>query len=487
MKSKLFIDGDWSVGEGEELISTNPVNGQVVWKGKTATESQVDLAMQSAKNAFKDWALLPYEQREATIKRYQQLLQENLPKIANDILLDTGKALWECQGEVKTMIAKVDVSIKAYQERTGDRQIEGSGFEFQLQHRPKGVCVVFGPFNFPGHLPNGHIIPALLAGNAIVFKPSEETPRIACRMVELLHLAGMPKGVVNLVIGQLTVAKQLVSHPLMDALFFTGSSSTGKIIHQSLGGQVNKLLALEMGGNNPLIVLDDVDIEAAVYHIIMSAFVTAGQRCTCARRLIVPVGQKGDKLIAALIEKTKTLDINLPDSEPAPFYSTVINTQTADKMLAVEADLMAKGAKSLLKMQKLNLGEAFVSPAIVDVTGVDAPDEEYFGPLLQIYRVANLEEAIAQANQTRFGLSAGIFTEDEAAWQQFYQLSNAGVVNWNRPLTGASGALPFGGTGDSGNQRPSAYYAADYCAYPVATMLIKKLELPATVTAGYTK
>lgn len=487
MKNELYINGDWVEAKGDELQSISPVHGRVVWKGKMATAHEVELAMTAAKTALKEWALLPYEKREEIIKRYQLELRENHSKVAHDIMSDTGKALWECMAEVDTMIAKIDVSIHAYKERSGRKDIDKGDFRFQLEHRPKGVCVVFGPFNFPGHLPNGHIIPALLAGNTIVFKPSEETPRIACRMIEYLHKAGLPRGVVNLLIGDIELAKQLVAHPNMNALFFTGSSTTGKIIHQNLAGQVNKLLALEMGGNNPLIVMPDVDIDAAVYHTIMSAFISGGQRCTCARRLIVPTGQAGDDFINALVAKTKTLNIDEPKAEPAPFYSTLINAQTVDKMLAVEAELINKGAKSLLKMQRLEIGDAYVSPGIVDVTGIETADDEYFGPLLQIYRVADLDAAIEVANNTRFGLSAGIFSEDKSAWQQFYQLSNAGVVNWNRPLTGASGALPFGGTGDSGNSRPSAYYAADYCAYPVATMASEKLVLPENLTSGYSK
>ncbi len=484
-----FINGEWVVGRGALMTSTNPATNEIVWQANSASADDVELAFQAAQNAFKSWALTPLADRIAIMEKYKALLEANKEQLAKDIMMDTGKPWWESLTEAATMIGKIDVSVKSYHERTPTKS-SGDADKTILTHRPHGVCAVFGPYNFPGHLPNGHIVPALIAGNTIVFKPSEQTPTVGARMVQLFHDAGVPAGVVNFVPGELETAKAIVANDKLRGFFFTGSSTVGEIIHKQFAGRFDIILALEMGGNNPLIVCDDVlqndgTISAAVYNTIQSAFVTAGQRCTCARRLIVPTGDAGDKFIAKLVEETQKLLIDEPTAEPQPFFSMLVNNQAADGLLAAQKMLLDLGAKSLLEMKRLSEDKPVITPAIIDVTGVkNVPDEEYFGPLLKVYRVADLDEAIEVANDTKYGLSSGIFTEDESSWNKFYALTHAGIVNRNKPLTGASGAAPFGGSGKSGNHNPGAYYAADYCAYPVASVAGEKLTLPATQTAG---
>ncbi|MBV7434041.1 succinylglutamate-semialdehyde dehydrogenase [Cardiobacteriaceae bacterium TAE3-ERU3] len=482
---QCFINGQWTDGRGNELAATDPATSEIVWRGHCATADDVERAFQAAHDAFPEWALRSLDERIEILKKYKTLLEEHKETIARDIMLDTGKPLWETRTEAGAMIGKIDISINAYHERTGDKDGSNGSLQTRLSHRPHGVCAVFGPYNFPGHLPNGHIVPALIAGNTIVFKPSDQTPRTGARMVMLLAQAGVPSGVINFVPGELDTAKAITSNPLLRGFFFTGSSQVGKIIHQQFAGQPEKILALEMGGNNPLIVLDDAPVDAAVYNTIQSAFITAGQRCTCARRLIVPHGEAGDRYLAALVEAAKAIHIAAPDAEEQPFYATVINNDTADKLLEAQQQLLDLGGKSLLAMQRLEDGKPYVSPGIIDLTHAqDVPDEEHFGPLLKVYRVADLDAAIELANDTQYGLSAGIFTEDDDAWQRFYTLSHAGIVNRNTPLTGASGSAPFGGTGCSGNHRPGAYYAADYCAYPVASVISNTLSVPDQKSPG---
>lgn len=484
-----FINGAWVTGTGAPLTVTNPATNDTVWQANTASESDVQSAFIAAENAFADWALTPLANRISVIEKYKALLEANKDALANDIMIDTGKPAWEVKTEVATMIGKVDLSIKAYHERTPTR-CAGEADKTMLTHRPHGVCAVFGPYNFPGHLPNGHIVPALIAGNSIVFKPSEQTPSVGARMVQLLTDAGVPAGVINFVPGELDTAKAIVANDKLRGFFFTGSSTVGGIIHQQFAGRPEVILALEMGGNNPLIVLDDVlqtdeQINAAVYNTIQSAFVTAGQRCTCARRLIVPTGTAGDKFLNQLVEETQQLRIDLPTAEVQPFYSMVVSNEAATMMLNAQENLLALGGKPLLAMKRLADDTPMITPAIIDLsTAENVPDEEYFGPLLKVYRVSDFDAAIQLANNTQYGLSAGIFTENRADWDKFYALSHAGIVNWNKPLTGASGAAPFGGTGCSGNHRPGAYYAADYCAYPVASVANDKLVLPTVQTAG---
>lgn len=484
-----FINGQWVNGRGDVLTSVNPATNKVVWQSRCASVEDVNQAFAAAKAAFPSWALTSLADRVAMVENYQALLTANKDELANDIMADTGKPAWESQTEVATMIAKVNVSIQSYHDRTPTKAA-GEADKTLLTHRPHGVCAVFGPYNFPGHLPNGHIIPALIAGNTIVFKPSEQTPSVGARMVQLLADAGVPNGVINYVPGELDTAKAIVAHPDLRGFFFTGSSTVGAIIHQQFGGRPEVILALEMGGNNPLVILDDVlqdpnHVKAAVYHTIQSAFVTAGQRCTCARRLIVPRGDKGDAFVDALVRETKKLRIDLPTADQQPFYSMVVSNQTADDLLAAQDKLLALGGRSLLEMQRLSEDKPMITPAIIDMTEVaNIPDEEYFGPLLKVHRVEDLAAAIDVANATKYGLAAGIFTENDTDWETFYTLSHAGIINRNKPLTGASGAAPFGGTGCSGNHRPGAYYAADYCAYPVASMTGDQLQLPAVQTAG---
>jgi succinylglutamic semialdehyde dehydrogenase len=355
-----------------------------------------------------------------------------------------------------------------------------------LRHRPHGVVAVFGPYNFPGHLPNGHIVPALLAGNTLVFKPSDLTPLVAEFTVKLWQQAGLPAGVLNLVQGKVETGKALASHEQIDGLFFTGSSTTGKLLHEQYAGQPGKILALEMGGNNSLIVTKVEDTLAAVHDIIQSAFISSGQRCTCARKLFVPMGEQGDALIAKLVNASKKLIPDVYDAAEQPFMGAMISARAAAMMVAAQEQLQQLGGNSLVTMRHLDTNTGLVTPGIIDVTEIAAqlPDEEHFGPLLKVIRYTSIDQAIELANATRFGLSAGLLADDKADYDYFLPRIRAGIVNWNRPITGASSAAPFGGIGDSGNHRASAYYAADYCAYPVASVEMDKVTLPGSLSPG---
>ncbi|WP_107850626.1 succinylglutamate-semialdehyde dehydrogenase [Oceanimonas marisflavi] len=480
-----YINGQWLMGEGEQFESLDPAKNEVVWQGAAASTAQVDAAVSAAREALADWAFRPLDARLAVVKAFCGLLEQHKPQLAGLIAKETGKPQWEALTEVGAMIGKAAISEKAYFERTGTVENPMPGARAFIRHKPHGVVAVFGPYNFPGHLPNGHIIPALIAGNTVVFKPSELTPLVAQEMVRLWAEAGLPAGVLNLVQGEVSTGKALAAHPGIDGLFFTGSSNTGKLLHQQFAGQPGKILALEMGGNNPLVVTDVADVDAAVHAIVQSAFITSGQRCTCARRLLVPTGEAGDRLLARLVEVTKAIRVGHYDAEPQPFMGAMISERAARGMVAAQANLLAFGGESLLMLKHLQPGTGLVSPGIIDVTGVaELPDEEHFGPLLQVIRFDSLPEALTLANRTRYGLSAGLLSDSEADWDYFYRHIRAGIVNRNRPITGASSAAPFGGVGESGNHRASAYYAADYCAYPVASVEGDSLDLPETLSPG---
>lgn len=481
----LFINGEWVTGAGVDMVSIDPAKNAEIWHGNAATAEQVDAAMQAARAAFPSWANTPFSERLAIAQKFAELLAENKESLALAIAQDTGKPLWETRTEVAAMVGKVAISERAYNERTGTVENEMPGAKAFIRHKPHGVVAVFGPYNFPGHLPNGHIVPALLAGNTVVFKPSELTPYVAEETVKLWQKAGLPAGVLNLVQGFVETGKALTAHPEMDGLFFTGSSTTGKLLHEQFGGRPDKILALEMGGNNALIVKDVVDVDAAVHNIVQSAFVTSGQRCTCSRRVFIANNANGDAILARLLEVTRAIAVGDYDAEEQPFMGAMISAKAAAGMVAAQQQLLANGAEVLVEMRQLDSEKGFVTPGILDVTHIrEMPDEEHFGPLLKVYRYDDFAGAIAEANNTRFGLSAGLLADDRADWDFFFTHIRAGIVNWNKPITGASSAAPFGGIGDSGNHRPSAYYAADYCAYPVASVEADKVDFPTSLNPG---
>jgi succinylglutamic semialdehyde dehydrogenase len=480
-----YLNGNWSAGNGPALVTRDPASGGEAWQGRAATAVEIDLACSAASGAFDNWADTPLEQRLVICQRFRDLLKENAEALAGVIASEVGKPLWEARTEVASMAAKVDISAQAYQARSGSSSAPAADGSALLRHRPHGVFAVFGPYNFPGHLPNGHIVPALIAGNTLVFKPSEYAPQAALRTVELWRQAGLPAGVLNLVNGGRDSGAELARHPALAGILFTGSYRTGALLHRQFAGQPGKMLALEMGGNNPLVVWDTADIDAAVHHIVMSAFISAGQRCTCARRLIIEDGVRGQALLERLLEVTGRLRIGRYDADPAPFMGPLVSAGIAQAMLDAQRDLLALGATALLPMRQLQPDTGFVSPAVIEVSGVaEVPDEEWFGPLLQVIRAGDFGHALRIANATEYGLAAALLSDDERLWRQFAVKVRAGIVNWNRPTTGAASSAPFGGIGKSGNHRPSAYYAADYCAYPVASIENPSLALPKQLAPG---
>ncbi|WP_163577609.1 succinylglutamate-semialdehyde dehydrogenase [Halomonas faecis] len=481
---QLFIDGAWQPGDGATFTKHDPVSGEALWQGAAAGEAEVGAAVAAARHAFAAWARRSFAERQALVERFREGLEAHRDDLARAIAHETGKPLWEARTEVGAMIGKVAISIRAYQERTGERERDAGEARAVLRHRPHGVMAVFGPYNFPGHLPNGHIVPALLAGNTVVFKPSEQTPLTADLTLQCWQEAGLPAGAINLVQGAAPVGQALAADPGIDGLLFTGSAKVGGILHRQFAGQLDKILALELGGNNPLVVKDVPDQDAAVLTILQSAFLSGGQRCTCARRLIVPEGQVGDHLLDALADAISRLRVAGQFSEPAPFYAGLVSCPAADGLLAAQDDLEALGGTVLARLERLEEGTSLLSPGLIDVTGLAVPDEEHFGPLLKVYRYRDWDEAIRLANDTRYGLSAGLIGGERVDWDDFLLRIRAGINNWNRQTTGASGDAPFGGVGESGNHRPSAYYAADYCAYPVASMESESLTLPDQLPPG---
>ena len=485
LQPSLYISGQWRMASGALFNKVNPATNEQIWSSQAATDIDINDAVIAARNAFPAWAKTSLEKRITYLEKFSNKLAESKTELATMIGQETGKPMWEALTEAQAMINKVAISITAYHERTGEKVTPLPDGQAVLRHRPHGVLAVFGPYNFPGHLPNGHIVPALLAGNCVVFKPSELTPFTAQKIVEIWDAVGLPPGVLNLVQGGKLTGIALSSQKELDGLLFTGSANTGYHLHRQLAGQPEKILALEMGGNNALIIESMDDIDAAVNLTIQSAFITAGQRCTCARRLLVKSGSLGDQFLARLIAVSTQIKVGPYDQQPAPFMGAVISNQAAQLLLDAQSQMQASGATVLLEMQRLVENTALLTPGIIEVDDLTSlPDEEYFGPLLIVTRYGDLDDAITIANQTRYGLSLGLISQSREDYEQVLLEGRAGIVNWNKSLTGASSNAPFGGIGASGNHRPSAYYAADYCSWPMASLEADSITMPESLSPG---
>jgi succinylglutamic semialdehyde dehydrogenase len=479
-----YIDGQWVNGSGPSLVSINPSDGQPIWRGTHATEDEIINAVHAAQLSFTRWSALDITSRADYLKQFGHLVESRQQELMQLIAKETGKPLWEAATEVNAVIGKVSLSIQSYQERRSEKHLNNIEATSHLRYKPHGVIAVLGPFNFPAHLSNGHIIPALLAGNTVVYKPSELTPAVSEWIMQCWHLSGLPSGVLNCIQGGVESAQFLLQQDIQ-GVYFTGSYRTGQYINQLFGKRPEMMLALEMGGNNPLMIGTIKDIPAAIYQTLLSTYITAGQRCTCARRLLIADNEAGDDFLHHFIMASKALRVGIYTSKPEPFMGPVISHQHALSYLKAQDALQNAGGIPLLSMSLLADQTGFLSPGIMEMTRVTTLiDEEIFAPLVQIYRYHNVDHALELANQTRYGLVAGLLSDDPEHYQQFYHTVRAGLINWNRPTTGASGHLPFGGIGQSGNHRPSAYFAADYCDYPVASMEQSHLVRPTQSLPG---
>ena len=452
----------------KQLISTEPATGANIWNGKIG-DAGAEVA--AARAAWPEWAAHSVAFRVETMNRFANVVRSKEADFADLIARETGKPLWEARTEVGAVINKVEISANAYGERTPMRRLEAAmGNKVTVRHKPHGVLAVLGPYNFPAHLPNGHIVPALIAGNAVVFKPSEKTPATGAMLVDCFHEAGVPEGIIRLLIGGPDEGRALAGEDGIDGLLFTGSARAGMALHRQFADTPHKLLALELGGNNPLVVWGASDLPAAAAIIVQSAFLSAGQRCTAARRLIVENGRH-EELLTEVLKLVDRIIVDHPHADPQPFMGPVIDGAAAEHLQGQFVELMMKGGKPIRRLERPFAERPFLTPALIDMTGAaERPDEELFGPVLQLVRVKDFDAAIDEANRTRFGLAASLLSNDPKLYDRFWAKVRAGVINWNRPTNGAPSNAPFGGVGLSGNHRPSAYYAADYCAYPVTSV-----------------
>lgn len=462
------------------IKSLSPVDGGIVWEGDATPESDVALALQRAHLAALRWRRSDVKERIEVVRQFGRLLDRGRAEITDLITREVGKPGWDASAEVNAAVAKIELSIQALEGRRSTRLLDEAGTESEIQRRiryhPLGVAVVLGPFNFPLHLPGGQIIPALLAGNAVVFKPSEQATAVGLWMSERWREAGLPSNLLETIVGGADVAAAAIDSPHVGGVFLTGSRAAGRAIHQQLAGRPGVLLALELGGNNPMVVTDSVSPGTVASLVSFSAFVSAGQRCTCARRAIFVTGDSTEQQIDALVRATQQLRVGLPGDDPAPQVGPLISPQAAQSLFSTYQQLLQLGCQPLVPYRSDPALPSLVHPAVVDATTLDQDglrqlgEMEWFGPLLVLQRVATLDTALESAAMTPYGLAASLLGGTESMFERFVSHVGAGVVNWNGPTTGAAGALPFGGLGDSGNHRPAGSFAIDFCSDPVASL-----------------
>ena len=473
-------DGTKGVSD-TEIISLEPATGAEVWRGPVG---DLDETVARARRGWPAWAAQPLATRIELMRRFANEVRKDRDALAETIARETGKPLWEALAEVDAVIARVEITVRSYAERCAQRKLD-NGLQglVAVRHKPHGVMAVVSPCSQPALAPAGNILPALIAGNCVVFKPSERALATAERLVRCFYDAGVAAAVIQLLVGKPQLGADLALHPGVDGVLFSGSVDVGIAIARKLADQPSKIVALEMGGNNPLVVLDTVRIEEAATIVVQSAFAGAGQRSTAARRLIVKSSMY-EPLIAAVKAIADRIICGAPFDDPAPFMGPLIDNAAADRLTESFIHLLSNGGRPIKHMVRLRPGLPFVSPSIIDVTQVgDRPDVERFGPMLQVIRVDNLEAAIVEANNTRFGLAAGLIGGSPQEYNRFWANIRAGLVSWNRPTTMDLPAAPFGGVGHSGNHRPGAFYATDNCAYPVSSA---EMEQPrATLGTGF--
>lgn len=481
-----LIGGQWITHAPAGLRSRNPARPDgVIWSGDSRVD-HVSRAIDAAAQALPAWAAAPMEKRIAVLRRFQANCKSRLSAITTLIRDETGKVQWDAAAEASLLGAKVDITLD--DSPTGAMR-RVTTFDVPVSptrtgrawFKPHGVMAVVGPYNFPMHLPNGHIVPALAMGNTIVFKPSDKAPACGQLLAELfddaLRAEHAPPGVLNLVHGASDVASSLVSHPGLDGILFTGSWPVGRRIMEANLDRPGRLVALEMGGNNAAVVMDDGDLRQAVVECARGAFITTGQRCTCTRRIVVHEAI-APRFIAALCKAASNLIVGDPGASHPVFMGPIISEQALAAVLDFQASLARAGAEVLVPSTPIDSPTRgwYLSPGVVRVerftpTERDAGcDIEVFGPLVRVAVVKSLDEAIEQANATRYGLAAAIFTRSQTAAQRFLHECRAGCINVNTGTAGASSKLPFGGLGLSGNHRPAGAFSLDYCAYPVAAM-----------------
>lgn len=436
---------------------------------------RMDDAVRAAREAYLGWARLSFDQRKAHLMKLKEVFDAHAEQMAQIIARDGGKPLWDAMTEAKSLGNKIDITVNFSAKMIAEERISNAlpQVDGVIRYKPRGVMAVIGPFNFPAHLPNGHIIPSLLAGNTVVLKPSEQTPAVGQFYAELFDKAGLPPGVFNMVQGDGEAGRRLVLHDDVDGILFTGSYEVGLKIKQDTMNQYWKILALEMGGKNTTVVWDDADMDKALYETLIGCYLSTGQRCSGTSRVIVH-DRLADEFTERFYQAAKKLTVGHWSENP--FMGPLINTGAVDKYIRFQEIANRENCESLMRGKALDLKHKgyYVTPSIHLVKKFDPNSvyqkSEIFGPNVAVYRSSDFDETLNVINSTGYGLAMALFSKSKALYEKALLEARVGLLNWNRTTNGASSRLPFGGMGKSGNDRPSAHFAIQYCTVPVASL-----------------
>jgi len=489
-----YIAGEFRipVESNGEIISRSPADlGDELGRFRYSYGS-VDLAVAAARAAAAKWRRTPVAARAEALRRYQGALKRRENELIEAIAREVGKPLWESRTEWQAMLNKVDISLADSLKLVAPYELPKvmDNTLGACRYRPHGVMAVIGPFNFPGHLANGHIVPALATGNTIIFKPSEKSPLVGQIIAECFHEAEVPEGVFNLVQGEREVGRRLVVHEGVDGVLFTGSYEVGTRIKQDTLQQHWKLLALEMGGKNSVIVWKDADLETALHESLFAAFVTAGQRCSATSRIIVHEDRL-QEFVDRFHQRAKAFTIGHPMDNA--FMGPLIDQSSVDRYLKFQGIAAREGSELVMRGKTLELRKPgfYVTPSIVlgsDSSVATAKKSVYqqtelFAPSVIILPTRDIEHSIELANATQYGLVSSVFTADRQTYEHCFDGLETGLVNWNKSTVGASSKLPFGGFKKSGNHFPTAVSASLYCTSPIASLEVAE---PKAIVPGAT-
>jgi succinylglutamic semialdehyde dehydrogenase len=468
-----------STAELESVSPSDPAD--VVGRFPVSDAGAVREAVARAREAFPGWRDAGAEARAAVLERFARVASERVDELTLLIAREVGKARWDAAAEAKLLAPKVAVTLRDGMQLVAE-QTPAAGQ--RATWRPRGVLAVYGPFNFPAHLPNGHIVPALATGNCVVFKPSEIAPAVGAWMAERWREAGLPDGVLSLVQGGPETGRALAEADV-DGILFTGSYATGRALRAATLDAPQKLLALELGGSNAMLVCADADLDLAVAEAALSVAATTGQRCTCARRLFVERGVL-EPFQEKLARVLSGLRIGAP-LEEGVFMGPLASLGSHARFEAMRARAGEAGGERVLGVDP-GLPPPYVGPGLVRFASLAQPHpyqrEEMFGPEAALYGWDDLDAAIAAANDSEYGLAASVITRDRAKYERCVGRLRTGILNWNKATVGASGRLPFGGSGKSGNDRPAGVSATLYCTAPQAHLESEAGFDPKTLPPG---
>ena len=439
----------------------------LIFKWSEKNNMEIEPVLQAGQSAYRNWSKLSLEERVQKLNPLKSIIKKNLKSWAEVISRETGKPLWESEGEVKALIAKCDFVFKEGLKRVQERAIPKANGRVRFKSR--GQLLVIGPFNFPMHLPFGQILPALALGNTVLFKPSEKTPASAQKLTQAFDQLNLKPGVFQMIQGGVEISKKLCQSQQIDGILFTGSFEVGQKIKEMTVKDFSKILVLEMGGYNSALIWEDTDLDLAIKETLKGCFWTTGQRCSSTSQIIL------HKKIAKDFTK-KFLDsaqkIQGDHWSKNSFMGSLIDSKALRRFFKLQTEAQKLGAKVLMEGKQILKDKGYyVCPGIYKMKfDKNSPfgTKESFTPQVILYETNQLDQAIDMINHSGYGLSLSVFSKNKKLQEELFYRAKVGLINYNLSTVGASSYLPFGGLGKSGNDRPAGAFSAEFCVSPVA-------------------